>query len=211
MVQIGNELNGGLLWPSGSYTDWPGMAGLLNAGYDAAKAVSGSTQVVMHLADGADNGLYRWWFDNAATHGIRYDVIGLSYYPFWHGTVAAFKANLNDVAARYRKPVAVVETAYPFTTADDDNYPNIITAATPYPGYPATTAGQAAMMRDLVAVVAAVPNGRGLGVFYWEATWTGVRGNGWDPADPSSGNGWENQALFGYDDRVLPALRAFTR
>ncbi|MDH2427033.1 arabinogalactan endo-1,4-beta-galactosidase [Sphaerisporangium sp. TRM90804] len=207
MVQVGNELNGGLLWPDGRYDNWPGMAGLLNAGYDAVKAVSSSTKVVLHLADGADNGLYRWWFDTAATHGVRYDVIALSYYPFWHGTLEAFQYNLNDVANRYGKPVIVAETAYPFTTADDDGWANIIGSAEPYPGYPATTSGQAAMTRRILDIVRAVPNGRGLGVFYWESTWTGVRGNGWDPADPSSGNGWENQALFGYDDRALPALR----
>ena len=58
-------------------------------------------------------------------------------------------------------------------------------------------------------VVAAVPNGRGLGVFYWEPTWTAVTGGGWDPADPASGDGWENQALFDYSGRALPALRVF--
>ena len=57
-----------------------------------------------------------------------------------------------------------------------------------------------------IDAVKAVPNGRGLGVFYWEPTWTAVSGNGWDPTNPSSGNGWENQALFDYNDRVLPAL-----
>ncbi len=120
LVQIGNEINGGLLWPDGQWDAWPGMAGLLNAGYDAVKAVSRTTKVVIHLANGGDNGLYRWWFDNAATHGIRYDVIGLSYYPYWHGTLEAFQYNLNDVAARYGKPVVVAETGYPFTTADKD-------------------------------------------------------------------------------------------
>jgi arabinogalactan endo-1,4-beta-galactosidase len=211
MVQIGNELNGGLLWPDGNWENWPNLAALLNAGYDAAKAVSRSTKVVLHLADGADNGLYRWWFDTAATYGVRYDVIGLSYYSYWHGTLEAFRANLNDVASRYGKPVVLVETAYPFTAADDDGLENIITSTEPYPGYPATPEGQAAMMRAVTEVVRSVPGGRGLGVFYWEATWTGVPGNGWDPADPSSGNGWENQALFGFDDRLLPTVKGFLR
>ncbi|WP_214107733.1 glycoside hydrolase family 53 protein [Acrocarpospora catenulata] len=207
LVQVGNELNGGLLWPDGRWDNWPGMAGLLNAGYDAVKKVSPRSKVVLHLANGGDNGLYRWWFDNAATNGIRYDVIGLSYYPFWHGTLEAFQANLNDVAARYGKPVLVAETAYPFTTADKDGWENIITSAEPYPGYPATPEGQTAFLRKMTDIVRAVPGGRGLGYFYWEATWTGVAGNGWDPADPSSGNGWENQALFDFDDRALPALQ----
>ena len=211
MVQVGNELNGGLLWPDGRWDNWPQLAALLNAGYDAVKAVSRHTKVVLHLADGGDNGLYRWWFDNAAANGVRYDVIGLSYYPYWHGPLAAFQANLNDVAARYDKPVVVAETAYPFTTGDDDGWENTVTSAEPYPGYPATPAGQAAFARALTDIVRAVPGGRGLGAFWWEATWTGVKGNGWDPADPTSGNAWENQALFGFDDRALPALRAFAR
>lgn len=208
MAQIGNELNGGLLWPDGRYDNWPGMAALLNAGYDAAKAVSPGTKVMLHLADGADNDLYRWWFDTAARYGVRYDVIGLSYYPYWHGTIAEFQANINDVALRYRKPVVLVETAYPFTTADADGWANIISSAEPYPGYRATPEGQAAMIRELARVVRQVPNGLGLGLFYWEATWIGVRGNGWDPADPSSGNAWENQALFDFSGRALPGLRA---
>jgi arabinogalactan endo-1,4-beta-galactosidase len=208
MVQTGNELNGGLLWPDGQWDNWPGMAGLLGAAYDAVKAVSKRTKVALHLANGADNGLYRWWFDNAATHGIRYDVIGLSYYPYWHGTPEAFQANLNDVATRYGKPVYLAETAYPFTAADKDGWENIITSAEPYPGYPATPEGQQRFISKMSDIVRAVPNGLGLGLFYWEATWTGVPGNGWDPADPSSGNGWENQALFDYADRLLPAINA---
>jgi arabinogalactan endo-1,4-beta-galactosidase len=77
-------------------------------------------------------------------------------------------------------------------------------------GYPASTTGQTQWMKDVASIVEAVPNGRGLGIFYWESTWTAVTGNGWDPTDPSSGNGWENQALFGYDDRALPAMAWFS-
>ncbi len=65
------------------------------------------------------------------------------------------------------------------------------------------------MLRDVMSVVQAVPGGRGLGAVYWEPTWTAVAGNGWDPADPSSGNGRENQALFDFTDRALPALTQF--
>ena len=77
-------------------------------------------------------------------------------------------------------------------------------------GYPATQAGQLAWMNAVAAVVEAVPNHKGLGVFYWEATWTAVTGNGWDPADPSSGNGWENQALFDYNDNATSAMSWFS-
>jgi arabinogalactan endo-1,4-beta-galactosidase len=77
------------------------------------------------------------------------------------------------------------------------------------PGYPFTPEGQRLVLRDIMSVVRAVPDGRGLGVFWWDATWTAVPGNGWDPTDPASGNGWENQALFDYSGRALPALDEF--
>ncbi len=209
MVQVGNEINDGMLWEEGRSSSFGNLAQLLNAGYSAAKAVSSSTKVVLHLAEGGDNGLFRWWFDSAAANGVNYDVIGVSYYPYWHGTLGAFQANINDIASRYGRPVLLAETAYPFTTGNDDGLGNIITAATPYPGYPASPAGQSAMLRDVMSIVQAVPGGRGLGAVYWEPTWTAVAGNGWDPADPASGNGWENQALFDFADRALPALAQF--
>ncbi|WP_175407519.1 glycosyl hydrolase 53 family protein [Streptomyces sp. TRM64462] len=210
MVQIGNEINTGMLWPEGSTDNWPQLAGLLESGASAAKAVSSSTQVALHLAHGGDNSLYRWWFDNARAQGVNHDVIALSFYGYWHGALSDLQANLDDISARYGKPVLVVETAYPFRLDSEDGHENIIDRASELvPGYPATPAGQAAWLRDVMNVVEAVPNGRGLGVVYWEPTWTAVAGNGWDPADPSSGNGWENQALFDYGDRLLPAANWF--
>jgi arabinogalactan endo-1,4-beta-galactosidase len=213
MIQLGNELNSGMLWPDGhtwNPPNWDNLAELLRAGHDAVKTCSRSTEVMLHLANGGDNGLYRWWFDNITSRGVQFDVIGASYYSYWHGTLEALQFNLNDVSARYGKDVVVVETAYPFTLADEDGWENIIDLPSELtPGYPATPEGQAANLRDVISVVKAVPDGRGLGVFWWEATWTGVPGNGWDPEDPSSGNAWENQALFDFDDRPLPALEEF--
>lgn len=211
MVQIGNEINGGMLWSEGSTSNWSQLAGLLNSGYSAAKAVSSSTLVALHLANAGDDATVRWWFDNAATYGINYDVIGLSYYGYWHGSLGAAQTTLDDVAARYSKPVFIAETAYPFRLDSDDSLVNQIdTTGELVSGYPATTAGQTAWFRDVMNIVEAVPNGRGLGVFYWEATWTAVTGNGWDPTDATSGNGWENQALFGFDDKALPAMSVFS-
>jgi arabinogalactan endo-1,4-beta-galactosidase len=64
-------------------------------------------------------------------------------------------------------------------------------------------------LRDIMAIVRAVPDGHGLGVFYWDATWTAVTANGWDSTDPESGNAWENQTLFDFDGRALPALEVY--
>ncbi len=133
-------------------------------------------------------------------------------YGYWHGTLADLQCNVDDVATHYGQDVIVAETAYPFTLPSDDGLENIIFDQSQLvPGYAATPEGQAAWLRDLLTIVRAVPDGRGLGAFWWDATWTVVDGNGWSPRDPQSGNGWENQALFDYRDRVLPAADEFRR
>ncbi len=210
MVQIGNEINPGMLLPNGSTSNFANLAQLLTAGSNAAKAVSSSTQVMLHLAEGGDNATFRWWFDQATSRGVPFDVIGASYYCYWHGPLSGLQANLNDMAARYGKPVVVVETAYGFTLSQKDSEANIFNSSHAQTcGYPATPQGQTDAFRAVVNVVKAVPNGRGLGIFYWEPGWTAVTGSGWDPANPSSGNGWENQALFDYNSRALPAMAVF--
>ena len=209
MVQVGNEINAGMLWPDGDYEHMDNLAALLNEGYRAVKDCSPSTSVMLHIAEGGDNDLARWWFGNIVRREVPFDVIGISYYPYWHGSLAELQYNLNDISERYNKDIIVVETAYAFTDQENDFLPNIADSSMAIPGYPYTPEDQRAMLRDVMAVVRAVPNGRGLGVFYWDATWTAVTGNGWESTDPSSGNAWENQALFDYDERVLPALEEF--
>jgi arabinogalactan endo-1,4-beta-galactosidase len=215
ILQLGNELNSGMLWPDGHTWDppnWENLADFLAAGASAVEACSPQTRIMLHLANGGDNGLYRWWFDNITQQGVPFDMIGASFYPYWHGSLGDLQWNLNDIASRYDKDVVVVETAYPFTLDGADAAPNLVGLPEQLvPGYAATPAGQAAFIRDLLAIVRAVPNGRGLGAFYWDATWTAVPGNGWDPADPASGNSWENQALFDFEGRALPGLGEFRR
>jgi arabinogalactan endo-1,4-beta-galactosidase len=209
MIQVGNEINAGLLWPDGSYQNMDNLAALLKQGYQAVKDCSSSTPVMLHIAEGGDNDLARWWFGHIVGREVPFDVIGISYYPYWHGSLGALQHNLNDISARFEKDVIVAETAYAFTAQEDDFHPNIFNRSMAIPGYPLTPEGQRAMLRDIMAIVRAVPDGRGLGVFYWDATWTAVTGNGWDATDPDSGNAWENQALFDFDDRALPALQEF--
>ncbi|ADI15152.1 glycoside hydrolase family 53 protein [Truepera radiovictrix] len=217
IVQIGNEIQSGILWPDGkTWGEGSGgfdnLAILLRAGIDGVRDVVGKdVKIMLHLADGADNGLYRWWFDEITRRGITdFDIIGLSFYPYWHGTLQGLSHNLADISARYDKDVIVVETAYAFTLADGDGHPNIFGAAQAQAGgYPATVAGQAAFIEDIRRVVQAVPGGRGLGVFYWEPTWLPVPGAGWRSGE---GNAWENQALFDFDGRALtPSLEALGR
>ncbi len=207
MVQIGNEINSGMLWPDGNTKNWDNLAALLKEGYRAVKDSSETSLVMLQLAEGGKNEAARAWFDKAVELKVPFDLIGVSYYPYWHGTLADLQANIFDLVQRYGKGVIVAETAYAFTYAENDKEKNILQNATE--GYPMTPEGQAALLRDVMAMVRAVADGRGLGIFYWEATWTAVAGNGWDPANPVTGNGWENQALFDYDNRALPALSEF--
>lgn len=209
MVQVGNEINAGMLWPDGDYEHFDNLAALLTEGSRAVKECSPSTRVMLHIAEGGDNDLARWWFGNITRRNVPFDVIGISYYPYWHGSLGQLQYNLNDISARYDKDVIVVETAYAFTPEENDHQENIFNPSMEIPGYPLTPEGQSRMLRDVMSIVRAVPDGRGLGVFYWDATWTAVPGNGWEPTDPESGNGWENQALFDYDGLPLPALENF--
>ncbi len=209
MIQVGNEINSGILWPDGHTWDppnWDNFAELLTTGYNAVKDCSPETLVMLHIAEGGDNELARWVFDNLTDRNVPFDVIGVSYYPFWHGTLAELQGNLNDISARYDKDVVVAEFAYAFSVLEDDGLANIANRRMATDGYLFTPVGQRNMLRDVMSVIRGVPNGRGLGVFYWDATWTAVPGNGWDTNDPNSGNAWENQALFDFDDKALPAL-----
>jgi len=223
-AQVGNEINPGMLWPLGQTWDvdptdtvsgaqWDTLAGFLTAGSTAVTAVSPTTKVLLHLTN-INNGIggLTWWFDEVTARSVPFDLIGLSYYGYWHGTLADLQNAVTVLSDRYDRDVIVVETAYPFTLADNPNPPweNVINLpAELVTGYPATPEGQAANFRAVQDVVASAPGGRGLGVVYWEPAWTAVPGAGWDPADPASGNAWENQAVFGYDGRALPALRQF--
>jgi arabinogalactan endo-1,4-beta-galactosidase len=209
MVQVGNEINAGMLWPDGDYNHFDNLAALLKEGYKAVKDCSRTTLVMLHIAEGGDNDLARWWFDNITRREVPFDVIGISYYPFWHGSLPELQANMNDISSRYEKDVIVAETAYAFTDKENDALSNIANKGMVIPGYPFTPEGQHIMLRDIMSIVRGVSNGRGLGVFYWDATWTAVPGNGWDSTDPQSGNAWENQALFDFNSRALPALGEF--
>ena len=134
-----------------------------------------------------------------------------SCYGYWHGTLADFQTTPDDAASRYGKPLYLAETACPFRLDGKDPTENVIDLASELvPGYAASTAGRTQWMKDVASIVEAVPNGLGLGIFYRESTWTAVTGNGRDATDPSSGNGWENQALFGYDAKALPAMVRFS-
>lgn len=207
MVQIGNEINPGMLLPDGSTSNWSALSALLKHGYNAVKDCSPSIQVMLHLADACDRAGACIWLDNARTHDVKWDISGLSYYTYFHGSIQAMTDTVNEVRSRYSKPVLIAETAHPFTILENDEEKNAIHSASQLsPEFEATPEGQASNLR---AVIQAARGGGAMGFFYWEPTWTAIKGNGWDPSDPTSGCQWENQALFDYNGQVLPAMNLF--
>lgn len=226
MVQIGNEINGGMLWPEGKSWGQGGgefdrLAGLLNAAIGGLKEnLTGGEQVkiMLHLAEGTKNDTFRWWFDEIAKRGVPFDIIGLSMYTYWNGPISALKANMDDISRRYNKDVIVVEAAYGYTLDNCDNAENSFQAKEEKDGgYPGTVQGQYDYIHDLMQSVIDVPDHRGKGIFYWEPTWIAVPGTTWATKagmkyihdEWKEGNARENQALFDCQGKVLPSVKVF--
>ncbi len=221
-AQIGNEINPGMLWPYGQTTDvdpndnvvgpqWDNLASFLKAGARAVAEVSPTTRKVLHLTN-LDKGVsgLSWWFDEVTARAVPFDIIGLSYYGYWHGTLANLQGAVTTRSSRFNKDVIVVETSYPFTLADNPNAPweNDITSTTQLvKNYPATPAGQAANFRAVQDVVASAPGGRGLGAVYWEPAWTSVRATaGTRQTPPPATPGKTRQSSITTTGRCRPSM-----
>jgi arabinogalactan endo-1,4-beta-galactosidase len=109
MVQIGNEIRPGMLWPDGKFEHPDSLAALLKAGTAGVKEAAPNTIIMMHIDVGGDNAKSRRWLDAMISRGVAFDVIGESYYPYWHGTLDSLKKNLIDLSNRYDKDVIVAE------------------------------------------------------------------------------------------------------
>lgn len=224
MIQVGNELSNGLLWPEGQVPDYDNIARFVSAGIRACRKVDVKIPLMIHLDNGGNNELYRRWFDNYMKRGEDFEYIGLSYYPFWHGSLKQLEDNMNDIAVRYGKDLIIAEVSMGFTMDDYKDYeklsdserkgyatkPELVAKIE----YPMTIEGQKAFTEDFLNRVAKVLDDHGCGFFWWEPAWIPVPGSGWatDASlkymnDPGPcGNEWANQALFDYDGNALPTL-----
>jgi len=180
-VQVGNETRTGMIYPEGSTDNWPQLARIINKGYDAIKAVSPQSKVILHVDQGNNKALFRTWFDNADKYGVRYDVIGMSYYPYWLDgnpdytlSIDDLGSNLTDMASRHNKEVMVVEVG-----GEDSKAQNTYD-----------------MLLAVIKRVKAVPEHKGLGVFYWE---------------PEGARSWSHYGLsaWGEDGKPGKAMEAF--
>lgn len=224
MIQVGNELSNGLLWPEGKVPNYDNIAKFVNAGIRACRKVNADIPIMIHLDNGGNNELYVRWFTNFIERGEEFEYIGLSYYPFWHGSLDQLEFNMNDIAKRFNKDLIIAEVSMGFTMDSYQEYEKL--ADSERKGYatkpelvekidyPMTIEGQADFTKDFLNRVANVVDDHGKGFFWWEPAWIPVPGSGWaTPAslkymnDPGPcGNEWANQALFDYDGNALPAL-----
>ena len=203
-VQIGNETDCGLLWPDGyvcgeSNNDiqWNKLRNLFMhaiEGINGALDIEDTLKIISHVSSGGN-----WFFNNLITQDVNIDILGISYYPMWHGTLTDLSQNINDLGYQFQKPVLIVETAYPFTLGWNDNTHNILGGENQLlEEYEASEEGQFLFLNDLIMVVD--DNDYGLGICYWAPDWISTN---------QFGSPWENQALFDFDGEMLDALSVF--
>jgi len=177
-VQVGNETNDGMLWEEGRASkNMAGFAALVLSGSKAVKATFPNAKVIVHISNGYDNTLFRWIFDGLQSNGAQWDVVGMSIYPdtaTWRTTETQVLSNMRDMVSHYGKDVMISEIGIEWWDVDSSY----------------------ALIKKLMADVSALPNNRGLGVFYWE------------PLAPSGWNGYQKGTLDN-SGKLTKALDAF--
>jgi len=163
MIQIGNEITNGMLWPDGKLPEnWNNFAELVQAGVkgvDGGRGNGPRPKIMIQIERSCDIEATKWFFDKLDSYGVPYDMIGQSYYPWWHGSMNDLRRNLEFMARRYQKDIIVVEAAYNWQPG------NYLDKPAPFPESPE---GQRAFLEELNRVVMATPDGHGKGVFWWE-------------------------------------------
>ena len=208
-VQIGNEINPGLLLPQGNR--WNGneanMILLLNSGIRAVRDAGASNsikpKIIIHIAQPENVDA---WFNGLAAKGLTdYDIIGISYY-YLYSTVSINDVStyISQIRVKYSKEVMIMETAYPWTSGDADSYHDIFNASKLVPGYSATVEGQ---YNYLLALTRKIIEGGGKGIFYWEAAWiTSNLKDMW-----GTGSSWDNHTLFDFQGSVIKGMNYMTK
>ncbi|OHB77454.1 MAG: arabinogalactan endo-1,4-beta-galactosidase [Planctomycetes bacterium RBG_16_55_9] len=190
MVQPGNEIINGMLWPDGKLPDhWDNFAELMKAGIDGVDAGRGNANrplIMIHIDRGGDKERTKAFFDKWNSYGIGYDIIGQSYYPWWHGSLLDLRENLIFMANEYQKDIILVEVAYNCEPAE---YRNKLAS------FPETPEGQRKFLDEVHRIVLDTPDNRGKGVFWWE---------------PATGRGG-HRTMFDKDGNAMPVITVFDK
>ncbi len=203
IIQIGNEINAGILFPEGKIsTNKDQFIEILNTATVAVRSADTTTRIMIHYAgtNGADG------FFNMIKN-VDYDLIGISYYPAWHGKdIVGMKNILNNLRSDYGKNVLIAETAYPFTLEWNDWTNNIIGMEEHLilPDYPATPDGQSLFIAKMVDIVKTSNSITGL--CYW-----GGELVAFDGPESVEGSPWENNALYDFNNKALKVVDEFNK
>mgnify|MGYP004604089841 FL=1 len=226
MIQPGNEISGGILWPDGKFPEYEAACKLFEAAILGIRYAAPGAEIILHTAAEPEHEVYTGFLD---TYGSRldYDIIGVSYFPYkkTYG-MNVLRENIERLSGKYGKKVCIVETAMPYTTQDyasqeklgENARKGMATKNARMPEnsrYDISPKGQLGYMKDLVDMTEKACGC--IGFYYWEPAWIPVVGSGWATSaslrylgvKEPCGNEWANQALFDYDGNALPALRAF--
>jgi arabinogalactan endo-1,4-beta-galactosidase len=199
-VQVGNEITGGMLWPDGRVggtydtpAQWAQLGALMNAAVQGIQDASGPSppKIIVHIDRGGDWAGTQWFFNNLNGQNVPYDIIGESYYPFWHGPLSSLATCLTNAAQRFHKPVMVVETAFPWTNS---------VWSSPIIGITPSVDGQVQYVGALAGLVERLPGGVTGGAFWWGTEYRKVAG--------VNGAGFDTASFFGSDGNVLPVADA---
>jgi len=201
IVQIGNEINPGFLHPYGRLSDEPvQFKELLSIAIQEVRSLDSTCKIMLHYA-GVNNAT--WFFSELRM--VDFDLIGLSYYPLWHGKdLSRVENSLTSLAQDFPQDIIIAETAYPFTLNWNDWTNNIVgwDEHLILPNYPASADGQKEFMLKIREIIA--NNIQVIGFSYWGGEMIAFRGD-----TSSNGSSWENQALFDFNNSALPAWEAF--
>ena len=198
MVQVGNEIRSGMLFPDGEVPNFTQLAGLVNAGIKAVREVDPSIEIMIHLDQGGRYYYLSQWFDGMIEAGLMdFDVIGLSYYAFWHGTFMDLKNSLMSMLEKYKKPLIVAETAHPWRRIEEGF---VSAEQEKIAGFCAGIQEQKHVMKLLMNIVASLPDNMGQGVYYWEPL----------VIPYESGSSWDrNMGVLNEKGEVLPGFAEF--
>ncbi len=198
-IQIGNEINNGFLFPEGSFTNLSQMKMLLKKGISAVRQTNPSTKIILQFAGHqyADS-----FFSNFKD--LDYDIIGISYYPKWHGkNLNELQTNLITTSNVNNKPIFIAETSYPFTFDWNDWTNNEIGDNSQIlPEFPASEIGQKNYLIKIRTLMKSVP--LGIGFCYWGGEWVSYKGD-----KATDGSNWENQAFWDFKNKALPIIEAY--